>query len=339
MLAMNRPSVRELRHRFPIRLVAEELGATVPVQDPKEYRRSLEGRILCLMPGHDDTNPSMCLWHGDEGERWNCWSCDQRGGDAFDLVMRVTGCDFNEAWDQISELAVQHRDAWLDEAPDREPARPARPAIDDRDMRVRAEEARERAGREDNRGLLCVAATVSKTRDPDYDDLLLDLGWGVEESLGELVVTMPHRDPTGALVGVKLRRYASGLKTCIRGSRFDHLYGSWRDPGDATTLLLTEGETDFAHALRHLVGDAHVLAMPAGAGQALRSEWVETASGFEDVLLAKDGDEAGDRCTSRWRAALTGQCCVWTCDVPLGRDLRTCGLDAGQLRRRARRMA
>jgi DNA primase catalytic core len=49
---------------------------------------------LCPLPKHHDTNPS-CRFNPQK-KMWYCHGC-QEGGDVFDLLMKIHGCDFPEA--------------------------------------------------------------------------------------------------------------------------------------------------------------------------------------------------------------------------------------------------
>ena len=302
------PDKDELRRRAPLSVVAAEVGVRV----------DSSGRAVC--PFHDDHDPSFSLFVDQAGvQRWGCFPCGV-SGDCFDLVQRVEGVSFGEAFRKV--LLITR------ESPDAPPPPSTSVELDRNALHAYVDSAMERAHTVGCRGYVCIAAgfmTFENTHEEreEYDSHLRDLGWGVDEH-GNVV--MPHWNPTYTLTGAKVRA-VGGRKWSFPGSRYEWLYGDWLSkPASQNDHLVVEGETDFAYASQE-VPLVSVLGLPSGAGYA-RDAWYARLTIADRVYLGFDGDAAGDEATTRWVAELTdrGVQDVYKLLVPRGLDLRSCGI-------------
>ena len=286
-----------------------------------------------VCPFHDDHDPSLYLWFGNEGEqRWWCQVCGF-GGDQVDLLMRMRGLRMSDAIMELDRIA--------DDLPTNVPRRrpPRDPEADMRRLHHEVQSAMDRAAQPECDGYMsayAVGFVDEWTMDDrfEWDAFLRSLGWGVDD-LGR--VLMPHWDSGGQLRGAKIRR-PDGSRAAVPGSTFRHLYPAWW-PQTGGTVVLTEGETDFAWAARRLAG-IDVRSIPRGApglAEVLTDDDIENLtdlSNWDTIYLAFDGDEAGDLATARWRAELRNRAyCsdVRVCPIPRGRDLRSAGMSLTEL--------
>jgi hypothetical protein len=148
---------------------------------------------------------------------------------------------------------------------------------------------------------------------------------------------MPHWDADGMLTGAKIRR-VDGSRAAIPGSTFRHLYPAWW-PQRTSTVLLTEGETDFAWAAME-TGLMDVRSIPRGApglADPLSPDDlanVKALSNWDVVWLGFDADDAGDAATLRWKDALyrNAYCSeVRRVSIPHGHDLRSSRLSLAEM--------
>lgn len=294
----------QLRRSVPLAAVAAAVGVQL---DDSGYGRC---------PFHDDHRPSFNLWEARDGtQRWGCFVCD-RTGDHFDLVRYVKAVSFGEALRFVAGLQGL--------APPRAAVR-ARTELDADSLQAYVSAAQRRAEEPANVGLLCVAAdlrdeSVTLAERAFVDTVLRELGWGIDERCN---VVMPHYTKAGDLSGAKIRAIGGG-KWAFPGSRFEELYGGWRPNRGWTGCLITEGETDYAHAILSEV-DAYVLSVPSGAR--FRGTWLSQVGRFDQAYLGLDPDPAGVNATDRWIAALaTVSVDVSVLPIPEGEDLRSCGI-------------
>jgi len=305
------PDKDELRRSVPLAAVVEAVG----------IRLDWQGRATC--PFHADSTPSFNIWEDPAGvQRWGCFPCGL-SGDCFDIVMRQEGVPFGVAVRRVAEIAR--------EAPARTPAPRVKVALDRASLEAYVTAAQNRAMSPGARGMVCVAASLMDEGRPEdlrreYDDTLVGLGWGVDDRAN---VVVPHYDRDFLMTGAKVRS-PDGQKWSFPGSEYDNLYGCWTRPARGDRLLLTEGETDFAHACHYARGDGvAVRSLPSGAGgKTPRPAWLAEVRGFARVYLAFDGDRAGEASTDVWSSYLLQSSDgpeVWRCRIPEGRDLRSCG--------------
>lgn len=216
-----------------------------------------EGKAVC--PFHDDNDPSLHLWMGDDGkERWHCFVCGV-GGDQIDIVRRLEGMTFSQAVVRLDEIADGLGDLTVARV-----YRTRDPEADMRNLHAVVSAAMARAETDEMQGFMSWACgfvdELSVGARFDYDATLRGLGWGVDD-LGRVV--MPHWSSAGELTGAKLRAL-DGSKSAVPGSRFPNLYLSWLGRF-ADRVLICEGETDAAWAYRQAcaltgaqIGRAHV---------------------------------------------------------------------------------
>lgn len=104
-----------------------------------------------------------------------------------------------------------------------------------------------------------------------------------------------YRDPTGALVGQKIRRKKDGKKSFNWiGEGSDYLYGMWLW-GKGRAIVITEGEIDALSMSQAFKHKWPVVSLPNGAQSAEAAieknyEWLD---GFDKIVLMFDQDEPG----------------------------------------------
>ena len=215
---------------------------------------------------------------------------------------------------------------------------PVKQALDRDSLAAYVTAAQARAALPGSAGWLCVAASMRGEDDAlderrELDSALRKLGWGVDDRTS---VVMPHYDKTRSLAGAKMRApvpRADGKypKWSFPGSSFDNLYGCWMQ-GRLDSCLLTEGETDFAHAWYSDFG-ADVIGTPRGA-RSFRDEWIDDVAHYRQIFLALDPDDAGVGGSARWIETLGRRVPamrVMVLNIPTGEDLRSCGIPVRDL--------
>jgi hypothetical protein len=285
---------------LPLAYTASRLG----------IRLSSDGTALC--PFHHDTHPSLRIWTGDDGvERVTCHPCAWTG-DAFDLIQRLRGENFSDAFETAKRLLAEIpegyvRPSYVACAPGLGPDDWARDVVK---ARLRTAEP----------GFY---ETLKLTHGLDGGWPLVDI-WGIGIDWADSLLT-PHWSPDGRLVACKVRG-ADGRRWSKPGSNYDSLYGSWL-PRRYPTVLLTEGETDCLWAFTQNPG-VDVRAVPAGAGVRPSDEQVKYLCGWITIWLAFDNDAAGDRATEMWSARIPR---ARVLDLPPGQDLREAKPDLRRL--------
>lgn len=273
------------------------------------------GKALC--PFHNDTDPSLGLYEGNDGvQRFHCFPCGA-DGDCYDLIQRLRGVSFPDA--------INEADAMFDSMPPTWHERIAVTAPTGEEASVLlfadyVDDARQRAHDPVNHGTVCVVAGLLPLDADDLERRQADeilrkpWNWGVDSD-GNLL--LPHWTEEGEFTAVKVRAM-DGRKWGKKGNRFPELYGSWI-PRRYKQVLLCEGETDCGWAALQ-EADVDIRALPAGAGT-LRERYLEQLSQWELVYLALDPDRAGIKATRNLIAAL-GVDKVRVCTLPRGKDLR-----------------
>lgn len=279
--------------------------------------------ISCPLPDHGDSTPSFNLWApNDDGVpmRWGCFGCGANG-DVIDLIRVARDVGFTEACTIAVErlLPTFELDDWTPAEPLTEVRAAASPAqlmakteclkADDRALRIFL----------DKKGLEVPA------------EYLAEEWYWMGAYAGMPIVAFPYLDWDHRLRGIRYRSVRRGNRWSEKGSRFELLYGAWRDRGEPY-VLLAEGETDTVHADWELKDMRLMRAMglASGAAQKPPEPAVERLAG-RLVWLAFDGDMAGRIATNRWKAALDGLSRVFTCPIPEGKDLRTAGIPVVEL--------
>lgn len=54
----------------------------------------------CRCPFHDDSSPSMTIYHENDKDSWYCWVCAE-GGDSFKFIREIENNDYQKAWSII----------------------------------------------------------------------------------------------------------------------------------------------------------------------------------------------------------------------------------------------
>lgn len=302
------PSKDETKKLLPLEFVCSRLGINF----------NSSGRATC--PFHNDTEPSLYMWEGNDGVKlWWCQPCGF-GGDVFSLIQRSFSCTFPEA--------ISRARAFLQDVPENYvppvtvSGRSREISMDEWEQHVL--DAQARAEQEDHSGYMAARIGLAPLADTGlctaWDKWIrANWRWGVDER-GNIL--MPHYTREGILAGCKVRSPA-GDRWSLDGSVYSgQLYGAWK-PKNAQNVLLTEGETDCIFAACQRVREkvsVDVMALPAGAGDAIDDRWLLHLKEYETVYLAFDPDKAGIAATWKWLNTLTNKCRV--CFLPLGRDLR-----------------
>lgn len=274
--------------------------------------------ISCPLPGHRDSTPSFNLWaHDDDGvpQRFGCFGCGAKG-DVLDLIRDLRGVDEQGAL----ELAVQLqlRESATDYVRPEFTPRAEGPVLD---MTEKFDAIRAGMTDRDFDTLVAFMATKGLSGEDLQQYAMDEWGW----SATGRAIAMPHRDPDGVVVAIKMR--AGDRRWNEVGSRFPHLYGSWRDSGE-TEVLICEGESDTIWASWMLRNrSVSVLGLPSGATQDMPQSWTERLAGRR-VTIAFDQDVAGRKAMLKWWLTIPG---VRIARLPSGEDLLSCGLPVGEL--------
>lgn len=278
--------------------------------------------ISCPLPGHQDDTASFNLWASNEDgvpQRFGCFGCGANG-DVIDLIREARGVGFTEA----CTIAVDELLPEFINGGEWEPTRTSDP----RRAATPAELEKEFNGlRFDGEPLWMFLVAKGLTDVAAYAQEVW--GWhGITRPLPAIV--HPHLNWDKELTGIRYRSVRSGSRWTARGSRFDALYGAWRD-WERPAVLLTEGETDTVYAAWQLQGEqVDVLGLPSGAAQRPPEECVKRLE-MRTVWLAFDGDMAGRIAEARWKVALEGTSDVRIIRMPEGQDVCSVGVHVRKL--------
>ena len=267
-----------------------------------------KGLAYCC-PLHNDSDPSFDTWLEPDGAwRWNCPPCG-KGGDVVDLIGEMEGLSFGESMLHAENLHHLMPQGWTP---------PVTAALNGGSE---WDEASERA--------FVTSAQVADSKPLwdfcsakglDVDPQELRDEWDLGCVGSEIVI--PYKSRSGALVAWK-HRSAQTAAIAARGSRLRGvLYGEWRDRGDLP-VLLCEGESDVWHAWSQVGTEYSVMGLPGAGAQPTKDfDWLAGRK----VLLALDGDKAGEQGVGRWAPYLLSLgCSVEFVPVPDGQDLRSMG--------------
>lgn len=273
----------------------------------------------CPLPGHQDDTPSFNLWApDDEGVpmRWGCFGCGANG-DVIDLIREARGVGFTDACTiAVDELLPVFRMA------DWNPSDPQQGQYGVR-RAAEPEELEHALGKlEPSEPHLHAFLSRKGLLVPDHY-VMKEWAWrGAYQ--GMPVVVFPHYDWNTDLRGLRLRSVRRGNRWTVKGSRFDALYGAWRDQGHRV-VVLCEGETDTVYAAWQLRSyPVDVLGLATGAAQKPPEEAIRRLEG-RAVWLAFDGDMAGRIAENRWRSALDDKAEIRVIRMPDGMDVCTVG--------------
>lgn len=269
--------------------------AIVPVLDSLGEFPDARGRYWCLM--HDDHRPggkpSAEVARKDPRILW-CWSC---GGkmDAITYVQRVRHCTEAEAAAYVSTVSGT---VVLTGA-----ARSAAPPSRQLETELAAAPTKFPVIRFcSGRGWAREVADYARE----------SWGW-IGDAHGRVV--MPHRNRDGLLTGLKFRVPPGWDKRARPDSQFRQLYGLWRPEirrmfAERATwrsrpIVICEGEPDTMWAAYNLEPRGSVVLGLPTASYKFRDEEVELFRN-RTVVLAFDGDAAGDGARARAEETLSG---------------------------------
>lgn len=282
----------EFKTLLPIAFVMEQFGYDVVDVDP-------DGRLHCLCPFHADTAPSFDIF----GDRWGCFPCGKTG-DVLDLIREGKGGNFGEVVGLAEELLSQLPANWIAEQKE---------FYQKREFNLNESIERIRNSYSDTWGLERIASHY---------------GWPPSEFLRDRwrvgcewnQVLIPYFDREGALVSYRRRGIGTHVISAP-GTRNDTLYGEWLDTDPDKPILLCEGESD-TWAADYILGSSHACLGVPGAGNSL-SSFASVSFNGRYVVIALDGDEAGQRAALRWYEdlkPLAAEVSIWV--PPEGKDIR-----------------
>lgn len=277
--------------------------------------------IECPLPGHVDDTASFNLWAPNEDGmpmRFGCFGCGENG-DVIDLIRLGQNLNFTDACTfAIDTLLPRYTvTEWVPTADGFAATIPATPE----DLEVALAHL--------NYGETFLDAFIAQ-KEAKAELLGLPRAftqlWGWHGAyVGMPVLVLPHRDWDGQLRGVRYRSIRRGNRWTEKGSRFDVLYGAWRDEG-RPAVLLAEGETDTVYAAWQLRDRPYdVLGLPSGAAQKPHEESVARLAG-RTVWIAFDADLAGNIASARWQGALSPLSDVRIVKLPEGEDISSVGV-------------
>jgi hypothetical protein len=290
----------DVKERLPLEWVILEAGVVL--------ERREDGRLVGICPFHLDSNPSFAVF-GEDLQRCGCWSCDFSNGDVFDFIGRWKALDFRASLKEAIALLRRYEATASSWTP--APA-PTRQVVDPEVLAAKARAAYQLAGSD----LRVLGGFLVAKGIPVPAQFLHESWWvGALDSETILVPHLVDREDRLQVTAYKTRTARTHLYSAA-GSRFEDLYGAWRDQG-REEIILCEGESD-AWLLSYLFPDSDVVALPAGANQPPKPEWVDRFRHREVVILT-DADGPGRAAAKRWHEAL----------VPLARSVRIAALEDG----------
>lgn len=275
--------IREIRERFSVLEVAEELGMEVDAR----------GKTWAFARSEDV--PSVQLYE----DHWWDYGAAQ-GGDVIDLVRQWYGEGDPEMvpmWKAVKWFEEGYAEDWET----REPVKRTEPEPE-RDLTSEFMSALDltrysvdiRTIREKNQVIadrwvaIPHADTIERFR----------LG---EDAFGNLL--MPHYSH-GRVHGVKVR-HQDGAKSSFPDSQFNHLYRRYGLPEGGRHAIVCEGESDtwWMDKAFQPHGFVDVYGLPSGA-QHYRSEWRQVLEAYQGVWLCFDNDKAGETARIEWMRRL-----------------------------------
>lgn len=314
----------ELQFKLNIAFVAAELGTV------------FDGSGLALCPFHEDNeHPNLELMApGDDGVPW--WFCRACGeaGDVLKFIQKRKDVSFPTALVVGSEMYERQPSSFEAAIPEKRTTYEVTPEWEET-----LERYRQHAAQHAEIGLLSYSYgfTTEETPVPQrhaWDEHLLGWGWCLDP-LCQVVI--PHRDASGQLRAVKVRRRNKDWKTY---GKLDSLYGSWihreHDESGRSIAILCEGESDTVWTDKQITADTlqwadwelgttniDTLGLPSGASS-FQPAWVDQLAMYDTIFVGIDNDEAGNRAVPRWQAAL-GDRDLRRIMLPWERDMREAG--------------
>ncbi len=340
-----------------IERLKEELSLPRLVEAAGVELRAQGKDLVGCCPFHDDNTPSLVISPGKN--LWHCLGACQTGGSVIDWVMRAEGVSFRHAVELLRDGAASSSAADGRRAVRSTVTKLPSPidrAADDRELLARVVGFYERTLREspealgylERRGLqhpelvdsfrLGFANRTLGYRLPAKNrqagaqlrgrlqKLGVLRGSGHEHLAGSLVI------PILDLEGFPVQLYGRKLRDDLRSGTPLHLYlsGGLRGVFNRQALTAASGEvvvceslidalSFWCHGLRHVTAAYGVGGFTGEHLQAFRQH------GVERVLIAFDGDEAGDQGAARLAERLGGE------GIECRRVLFPAGMDANQL--------
>jgi DNA primase len=296
--------------------------------------RAGANRWHCVVPEHDDENPSTTVFEDSHGkQRWKCWSCGH-GGTAIDALMEARSMSLADAITNLEERTVD------DDTPaPRTPSRPAVPqtvALSDA-ARIYVSACAEQLWTADGAPALNWLHARGLTDAVLRDNLV---GFDPGPSVVERPAGLPgHMTDTPRLAG------GTGVTFVAFGSDGEPIHVQCRllDPGtykyvnprrehgsipavsfprtQATTgpIIVTEGTPDGLIAVTAGFRAATVTAATT-VRQSTADQLVKHAAGNR-IVLAFDNDDAGNAATRQLKDLLGPKASVL--QLPTGNDLTT----------------
>lgn len=283
-----------------------------------------DGRAIGQCPFHDDADPSFACYDARDGRRrWGCWSC-QVGGDVLDLIARHERCGVLAAIDTA-------RRWWREYELSGMPAPTPKPA-EERHLPEGTLTWYQQAdfGPTTVAGLMQLGAAKGWDWLNSHDEATAVANrFRIKRAERQLLVPHFSMFDNGVVFDYELRGLKTrtvdgkGRLTAVHGSRLDQLYGLW-NLNMSNSVILCEGESDTWCA--HLAFPQTALGLPAGASS--YPKFMEQLRNRR-VLLAFDGDAAGDFARERWGQLLRGVAAeVHVGYVERGLDLAKLGPEA-----------
>lgn len=303
----------ELKSKLSIEFVASEFGTVF----------NSDGLAFC--PFHDDhTTPNLeAMPPGDDGYPWYfCRACGE-AGDVIRFIEKRADVSFPTALMIGSEMYERQPSSFELAIPKKRTTYEVTP-----EWETTLFQYTQRALEHVDIGLLSYSYGFTTDETPvdhrqAWDRHLLSWGWCLDP-LCQVVI--PHRDASGAIRAVKVRRRDGSWNAY---GKLDILYGSWIERKDATAVLLCEGESDCVWADKWKLPGLDCLALPSGASS-FQPAWVSQLAMYDTIYLGIDNDDAGERAIPRWVNALSDKD-IRRVLLPWKRDLRESGQQLGVL--------
>lgn len=258
-----------------------------------------QGNFCCILPGHDDRNPSANIYVQDGIEKYHCFGCGQ-DLDIFNLCRTLRNCDFMEALRYLAGVFGMA----LAEGADRKTDAASTTAYIKRCAQVIFTEGG-KAGLDYLRGRGLSDATIERFK------LGYDPREGGEAAGGAIIIPYGPRFFKRFLNPVKTKtgRLFKGLYDTPKGIERPVFGADFLDAGSVKPLFIVEGEID---ALSLIEAGQQAIAIGGTGGWRKGAELVRQYQA-RCVVPCMDRDDAGEAAQSKIEAALDGAagCCVF----------------------------
>lgn len=257
-------------------------------------------KVFWCCPFHDDRDPSLTVYHDDDGDRYHCHGCGAHG-DVFDWQEHRQGVSFRETVAQwkISGYKPTSKPARrLSPKPVKEP-----PSEDWQTAAMRVALDCEKELWNGQHG-----AVVEWLADRGLDRTTLQRWYvGFNPKAQELHglwtpkgITIPHwHEGSNTIWGIKVRQ-GQGAKQKymhVKGGT-DGMFGADTLAGH-TSAVICEGEFD-AMLLHAHVGDLVAVVTLGSASSKDVDPWLPWLLRVDRLLIATDADQAGDESAEYW---------------------------------------